>query len=189
LAGPHRLNLAICRLKKLFKLQSHVSGFFTFKLYKMKKLLLLIPALFLGIFLMAQPPEGDANAGMVFGKKTTADGAIPVSELPAKLKGAEPASVKVTGKVKEVCKAEGCWLKMETADGAMMIKMKDHAFLVPLSMNGKTIVVDGIATLKETSVEMQRHYAEDAGKTKEEIAAIKEPKKEITMQAKGILVL
>ena len=162
---------------------------FTFKLYKMKKLLLLVPALFIGTFLMAQPPEGDANAGMVFGKNTTADGAIPVSDLPAKLKGSEPAEVKVTGKVKEVCKAEGCWLKMETANGAIMIKMKDHSFLVPLSMNGKTIVVDGIATLKETSVEMQRHYAEDAGKTKEEIAAIKEPKKEITMQAKGILVL
>lgn len=156
---------------------------------KMKKLLVLIPSLMLGFILMAQPPKGDANAGMIFGKKTTADGAIPVSELPSKLNGAEPAAVKVTGKVKEVCKAEGCWLKMETADGSMMIKMKDHAFLVPLSMNGKTIVVDGIATLKETSVEMQRHYAEDAGKSKEEIAAIKEPKKEITMQAKGILVL
>lgn len=155
----------------------------------MKKLLLMIPALFLGFILMAQPPEGEANAGMVFGKKTTAAGAIPVSELPSKLNGAEPASLKVTGKVKEVCKAEGCWLKMETAQGAMMIKMKDHAFLVPLSMNGKTIVVDGIATRKETSVEMLKHYAEDAGKSKEEIAAIKEPKIEITMQAKGILVL
>jgi Domain of unknown function (DUF4920) len=155
----------------------------------MKKLLLLIPALFLGIFLMAQPPEGDANKGMTFGKKTKAKGAIPVNELAAKLNGSEPAEVKVKGKVKEVCKAEGCWLKMETANGTMMIKMKDHAFLVPLSMNGKTIVVDGIATLKETSVEMQKHYAEDAGKSKEEIAAIKEPKKEITMQAKGILVL
>ena len=155
----------------------------------MKKILLLIPALFLGIILMAQPPEGDANAGMVFGKKTTADGAIPVSELASKLKEKESLELKVSGKVKEVCKAEGCWLKMETENGAMMIKMKDHAFLVPLSMNGKTIVVDGIATLKETSVEMLRHYAEDAGKSKEEIAAIKEPKKEITMQAKGILVL
>ena len=155
----------------------------------MKKILLLIPALFLGIILMAQPPEGDANAGMVFGKKTTADGAIPVSELASKLKEKESLELKVSGKVKEVCKAEGCWLKMETENGAMMIKMKDHAFSVPLSMNGKTIVVDGIATLKETSVEMLRHYAEDAGKSKEEIAAIKEPKKEITMQAKGILVL
>lgn len=155
----------------------------------MKKILLLIPALLFGIIVMAQPPEGDANTGMVFGKKTTANGAIPVAELPAKLNGKESVEIKVSGKVKEVCKAEGCWLKMETAEGAMMIKMKDHSFLVPLSMNGKTIVVDGIATLKETSVEMLKHYAEDAGKSKEEIAAIKEPKKEITMQAKGILVL
>ena len=67
--------------------------------------------------------------------------------------------------------------------------MKDHKFMVPLSRNGKTIVADGIATLKETSVEMLRHYAEDAGKSKQESEAIKEPKKEITMQAKGILVL
>ena len=155
----------------------------------MKKLLLLIPALLLGIFLMAQPPEGDANTGMVFGKKTTASDAIPVAELPAKLNGKESIEVKVTGKVKEVCKAEGCWLKMETADGAMMIKMKDHKFLVPLSMNGKTIVVDGTATLKETSVDMLKHYAEDAGKSKAEIDAITQPKKEITMQAKGILIL
>jgi hypothetical protein len=155
----------------------------------MKKLLLLIPALFLTFLLMAQPPEGDANTGMTFGQKTTADGAIPVTELPGKLNGSKPADVKVAGKVKEVCKAEGCWLKMETADGAMMIKMKDHKFLVPLSMNGKTIVVDGIATLKETSVDMLKHYAEDAGKSKAEIDAITKPKKEITMQAKGILVL
>lgn len=155
----------------------------------MKKLLLTIPVLLLGFMLMAQPPEGDANTGMVFGKKTTAKDAIPVAELPAKLNGKESVEVKVSGKVKEVCKAEGCWLKMETAEGAMMIKMKDHSFLVPLSMNGKTIVVDGIATLKETSVDMLKHYAEDAGKSKAEIDAITQPKKEITMQAKGILVL
>jgi hypothetical protein len=154
----------------------------------MKKLIVLIPAILLGLGLVAQPPNGPANKGMTFGEKTSPDGAIPANELVTKLQGAEPAEVKVVGKVVEVCKAEGCWLRMETANGSMLIKMKDHAFLVPLSMNGKTIVAAGTATLKETSVEMLRHYAEDAGKTKEEIAAIKEPKKEITMQAKGILV-
>lgn len=155
----------------------------------MKKVLFLIPALMLGICLMAQPPKGDANPGMTFGAKTTADGAIAADELVAKLQSTKSVDVKVKGVVKEVCKAEGCWLKMETANGTMMIKMKDHAFLVPLSMNGKTIVVDGTASLKETSVDMLKHYAEDAGKSKEEIDAIKEPKKEITMQAKGILVI
>ena len=155
----------------------------------MKKLLLFIPALFLGLILMAQPPEGDANTGMVFGKKTTADGAIAANDLSASIKGAESVPVKVKGKVKEVCKAEGCWLKMETANGDVMIRMKDHSFFVPLAMNGKIIVVDGTASVKETSVDMLKHYAEDAGKSAVEIAAIKEPKKEITMQAKGILVL
>lgn len=58
-----------------------------------------------------------------------------------------------------------------------------------LSLNGKTVVVQGTATRKETSVEMLRHYAEDAGKSKTEIEAIKEPKVEITMQATGILVM
>lgn len=155
----------------------------------MKKILAIIPVLFLGFSLLAQPPKGPADKGMTFGEKTTADGAVTSDELAAKLKGTAPADVKVTGVVTEVCKAEGCWLRMKTTNGTMLIKMKDHAFLVPLSMNGKTIVAEGTATLKETSVEMLRHYAEDAGKSKEEIAAIKEPKKEITMQAKGILVL
>ncbi len=155
----------------------------------MKKLLFLLPALMFGFSLMAQPPKGEANSGMTFGKKITGKGAISTNALAAKLENKKSVDVKVKGIVKEVCKAEGCWLKMETANGTMMIKMKDHKFLVPLSMNGKTIVVDGTASLKETSVEMLKHYAEDAGKSKEEIDAIKGPKKEITMQAKGILVI
>ena len=155
----------------------------------MKKLLILFPIVMLAFTLSAQPPKGPADKGMTFGEKTTAEGAIAASELSSKLTGPEAADVKVTGKVTEVCKMEGCWLRMETDNGTMLIKMKDHAFLVPLSMNGKTIVADGTATLKETSVAMLKHYAEDAGKTKEEIAAITEPKKEITLQAKGILVL
>lgn len=155
----------------------------------MKKILTLIPVLMFGFVLMAQPPEGAADKGMTFGKTITADDAIPVNDLVAKLQSTPKLDVKVTGKVIEVCKAEGCWLRMESASGPMMIKMKDHAFLVPLSMNGKSIVVEGTATLKETSVDALKHYAEDAGKSKAEIDAIKEPKKEVILHAKGILVL
>lgn len=155
----------------------------------MKKISVLVPALLFAFAVTAQPPKGDAKSGMTFGEKITADGAITATELAATLTGKEPKEVKVTGEVTEVCKMEGCWIRMKTDKGNMLIKMKDHAFLVPLALNGKTVVVNGVATFKETSVEMLRHYAEDAGKSKEEIAAITEPKKEITMQAKGILVL
>lgn len=156
----------------------------------MKKILLLIPVLMFAISLLAQPPEGPANKGMTFGVPVTEENAVSANELSSLLDPKGPKEVKVKGKVVEVCKAEGCWLRMETANGGtMMIRMKDHKFFVPVSMQGKTIVAEGSATLKETSVDMLKHYAEDAGKSKEEIAAIKEPKKEIVLHARGILVL
>lgn len=155
----------------------------------MRKLILLIPVLLTSFLLMAQPPKGPANKGMTFGAKTTAEGAVTADELTKMLASKTETAIKVKGTVAEVCKAEGCWLKMQTANGPMLIKMKDHSFMVPLAVNGQSIVAEGIATFKETSVEMLRHYAEDAGKTKEEIAAITEPKKEITIQATGILIL
>lgn len=155
----------------------------------MKKIILFIPVLLLALCVTAQPPKGPADPGMVFGAPTTADNAINVNALPKLLDQKNNVDVKVSGVVSEVCKAEGCWIRMEAPDGPMLIKMKDHKFLVPLSLNGKTVVVQGTATRKETSVEMLRHYAEDAGKSKTEIEAIKEPKVEITMQATGILVM
>ena len=156
----------------------------------MKKIILLcMPVLFSATLLLAQAPEGPADKGMTFGTKTTPEGAINADDVTATLQGKESASVKVKGEVVEVCKAEGCWLKMKTATGTIMIRMENHAFFVPLAMNGKTIVAEGTASLKETSVDMLKHYAEDAGKSKEEIDAIKAPKTEVLLKAKGILVI
>ncbi len=71
----------------------------------------------------------------------------------------------------------------------VMIKVKDHEFAMPKDIVGKTVVVEGKAELKETSVSMLKHYAEDAGKSKEEIEKIKEPKKEVIMMIKGVKVV
>lgn len=155
----------------------------------MKRILLLTVAILFAGVIMAQPPKGDANPGMTFGEKINAETSIKADELGDKLAKENKVEVKVEGLVSQVCTAEGCWLKMKTETGSIMVKMKDHKFLVPLSMNGKTIVVKGIAEKKETSVAQLKHYAEDAGKSKEEIEAIKEPKKEIVVQATGILVI
>jgi hypothetical protein len=154
-----------------------------------KKPFFLLPVLLLCFSMMAQPPKGPANKGMIFGEKTTPEGAVNVDDLGAVLGTSPGTEIKVKGKVVAVCKVMGCWLKMQTSGGAVMIKMKDESFFVPLAVNGKTIIAKGIATIKETSVKTLRHYAEDAGSTKKQIAAIREPKKEITMEATGILVL
>ncbi len=126
---------------------------------------------------------------MTFGTKTNAVGAVNVDDLSKKVTDEQETDVKGKGKVVEVCAQMGCWLKMETARGKMMVKMKDHAFFVPVDLNGKEIVVDGTAKMTVTPISELKHYAEDAGKSKEEIAAIKETKKEIVINAKGLLVL
>ena len=51
------------------------------------------------------------------------------------------------------------------------------------------MVIDGEMKLSTTSVEELQHYAEDAKKSKEQIAAITKPEKEISVMAKGITVL
>ena len=159
----------------------------------MKKIFALLVGVFTASILMAQPPNVPATPGSSFGEKTTSENAISVSELHAiintKNNGSKKADVKIKGVVTDVCTMEGCWIKVQSPDGKMMVKMKDHKFTVPVALNGKTVVIDGAAEEKITSVEQLKHYAVDAGKSKAEIDAIKEPKKEIVIDAKGVLVL
>lgn len=158
----------------------------------MKRVILFFTLIVAGMAVNAQPPTVPADAGATFGQKTTADNAITVAELFTLMKAKDAnkeTAIKLKGVVTEVCKMEGCWIKIQSPDGSMMVKMKDHAFLVPVILNGKTIVIDGVADEKLTTVAQLRHFAEDAGKSKAEIAKITEPKREILVQAKGILVL
>ncbi len=56
-------------------------------------------------------------------------------------------------------------------------------------MIGKTVVAEGTASIKETPVSELKHYAEDAGKSKEEIDMITTPKKEVVFNASGVKVI
>jgi hypothetical protein len=49
--------------------------------------------------------------------------------------------------------------------------------------------MDGYAYREVTSVEDLRHFAEDEGKSKEEIEAITEPREELKFMASGVLLL
>lgn len=154
----------------------------------MKKTIILICSLVLGTMAWAQDPKS-AEKGVTYGAGTTEPGAIAVTELDKKLKENKYEG-KVTGKVVEVCQEKGCWMKLEKSNGqTMMVKFKDYAFFMPKDIIGKDVVVDGEASVKETSVKQLRHYAKDAGKSEEEIKKITEPKKELQFVAKGVLVL
>ncbi len=136
----------------------------------------------------AQPKS--AKAGVTYGAGTTATGALEVNLLEAKLDGADEYKGKVKGTVISVCEKKGCWMKLAQTDGeGIMIRFKDYKYFMPKDIVGKDVVLEGVAQKTTTSVEMLKHYAEDAGKSKEEIEKIKEPKTEIEFVATGVLVV
>ena len=123
------------------------------------------------------------------GKKITADNAIPATELPAKMGRKKEMNAKVEGKVESVCKMAGCWMKVKTADGQdMRVTFRDYGFFVPKDIIGKDVVFEGTAKTTTTSVAELRHYAQDAGKSKEEIEKITQPEKALTFVADGVIV-
>lgn len=124
-----------------------------------------------------------------FGDSITQDGAIPSTELAAKMQGQDSLKVKLTGTITEVCQKKGCWMTMNIGnDKTMQVKFKDYAFFVPKDASGKTVFLEGVAFTDTTSVAELQHYAEDGGKSKEEIAKITEPEINISFEASGVIL-
>lgn len=134
--------------------------------------------------------EGDMT---YYGEKITADNAISYDELLLKLETQDSIdNVKVMGSVDAVCQAKGCWMNVVSASDkskeSMFVKFKDYGFFMPLDASGSTAIMEGKAYKEETSVEELRHYAEDEGKSEEEIAAITEPITELKFMAHGVIL-
>ncbi|MDX2279970.1 MAG: DUF4920 domain-containing protein [Saprospiraceae bacterium] len=157
----------------------------------MKKNLVFI----LGAFLMVVScTTGNSQTKNVknFGTPVTADQAITYDQLIPKMASTDSMPAKVTGTVKQVCQKKGCWMTLvSTQPGTpeMRVTFKDYAFFMPKDLSGKQVVIDGYAFIETTSVDILRHYAEDAGKSKAEIEAIKEPLRELSFEAAGVMIL
>jgi hypothetical protein len=128
-----------------------------------------------------------------FGAKFTPEKVEPASSLLTSYSESQLTDTLQTtlqGKVNEVCQAKGCWMTIATGNGEeMMVKFKDYGFFMPKDISGREVVMHGMAYYQITPVDELRHYAEDAGKSAEEIAEITEPKKELRFLADGVKLL
>ncbi len=115
--------------------------------------------------------------------------AVIMADKYANMTVGDSTNVKMIAKVDEVCQAKGCWMKLDLPDGEqVMVKFKDYGFFMPKDIAGKEVIINGKAFVNEVPVDEQRHYAEDAGATPEEIAEITEPKKTYSFTADGVLL-
>ncbi|MEN8858554.1 MAG: DUF4920 domain-containing protein [Flavobacteriaceae bacterium] len=128
-----------------------------------------------------------------FGDQITAKDYLSSAEALNKygaLKSGDTINLKFASSIQEVCSKKGCWMKLPAGEGeeTIMVRFKDYGFFMPLDANGKEVIVEGKAFVTEVSVADLKHYAEDAGKSAEEIKKITEPKMELAFEANGVLM-
>ncbi|WP_338762334.1 DUF4920 domain-containing protein [Bernardetia sp. ABR2-2B] len=129
------------------------------------------------------------NKDEKYGAEITVENAIAVSEIPAILAKQDSAELKVVGKIGECCQKKGCWMKVPISETQeMFVRFKDYGFFVPMDSEGKEIVMEGKVKKEVIPVAQLRHYAEDAGKSKEEIEKITEDEIKISFMATGVII-
>ncbi len=140
----------------------------------------------------SQKPVKEDISYLSFGEKITDESTISKEAMFQKfenLKKGDTIDVKFESKINEVCKTKGCWMKLDLGNkNESMVKFKDYGFFMPLDSDNKEVIVRGKAFVTETSVAELQHLAKDAGKTKEEIALITQPKLTYAFEADGVLM-
>ena len=148
-------------------------------------------AIFLGFTLFfgcSQKATFNSEGANFFGAEINGERAIALQELNFDSSNNDTLDVTLSGTINEVCQAKGCWMTLEDNDKSVFIRFRDYAFFVPKDAGGKEAIVAGKLYNNITSVEELQHYAEDKGKSAEEIAAITEPEKELRMMADGVII-
>ena len=149
----------------------------------MKKLLL-NSAVILMLFFTLQPVQAQTAS---YGEELTDAKAVKATNLEKTMVGKEAMKMKLKGEIDEVCQMKGCWMTVVTGDGqTIRVTFKDYDFFVPKDAAGKKTVIEGEAKMETVDVATLKHYAEDAGKSAEEIAAITGPETKLTFVASGV---
>jgi hypothetical protein len=92
--------------------------------------------------------------------------------------------VKVSGRIGQVCQAEGCWMMLTDGDIAVRVKFGDHAFVIPKDAQGNAIA-RGQFEITEMSEAHAKHMAEDAGTDPSKVIGAQ---KEVRFMADAVLI-
>ena len=98
-------------------------------------------------------------------------------------------NVIIEGEILSSCPMKGCWMKIRAEKDTILVRFKDYGFFVPKAeIEGDKAIINGKMSIETLSVDLLRHYAEDAGKSKDEIEKITKPEVSLTFLADGVFI-
>lgn len=128
-------------------------------------------------------------------KEMDAQGGVSVQEMIAIIDSTGAFEGKINTSLYGVCKKAGCWVTIDNPGGEpIRVVFGEHAFFVPVdTKEGREVVIEGKAIMDTTSVDMQKHFLDDAKEAGQEVPQsaydeITEPLVEVSFNATGILI-
>lgn len=115
------------------------------------------------------PPDSSHSGGWQhYGAdfQVAADQAVRCEALLADPAAWEGRTVRVTGRVADVCQSAGCWMVLTPEGGGpsmLRVTMKDHAFSVAKDGAGRQAELEGLLVGKPVDPATVAHYQSEAG--------------------------
>lgn len=145
-------------------------------------------SLVLGLFACSNVKNVKTDFGEI---RVTNTDVISIAELVNIMdKSKTPYTTTLKAPLSAVCQNAGCWVQVAKPDGkALTIRFKNHFTIPPSTPIGTESLIHGVAYWDTVSVKALRHYAEDAGKTMDEINKITQPEFKLNFEGDGIKLL
>jgi hypothetical protein len=107
-------------------------------------------------------PTTDADGWTLYGAAFTQTESISAGTLLAEPDTHVGKTVRVSGRVADVCQKQGCWMVVTDQDKSMRVIMKDHTFSVAKDGTGSTCEVEGEVVSKPIDPKEVEHFASES---------------------------
>ena len=124
-----------------------------------------------------------------YGDKITLNNIIDFEKVKNLAENQAEVETKIEGTILSTCPKKGCWMNVKVDQDTILVRFKDYGFFVPKEgQENNRVVMQGKAKKDTISVDLLRHYAEDAGKSVKEIEKITQPEYKISFLADGVII-
>jgi len=143
--------------------------------------------------LLAASGAARAEEAKTYGKGVGAGETIRIGDIIAAPDKYVGKTVRVTGKITDVCPRMGCWIDIrEEASGTTIrFKVDDGVIVFPVADKGKDVVAEGVVQkielTQEQAIAHGRHEAEETGKAFDP-ASVTGPAVQYRIQGTGAVV-
>ena len=112
---------------------------------------------------MAVAPKTEIHYGSAF----TTEEIVTAKDLLADPEPFMDKTVRVEGRVAEVCQKAGCWMVLTDEEKSMRVLMKDHGFAIAKDSAGRITQVEGVVKGTEVDPEFVEHLKGESEKPDE----------------------